>query len=161
MESSSHTFIFCYKTVNPTALRAMMICPFLMVVNQFSGYFAVISYAQTVFMNTGSTVDPQISSIALAATQVAGTYAASQLMDRLGRKVVLLISLSGNLVALSIAGTYCYLVKHDFNMDAFHWVPVVAISSFLLFCSVGILPAPYVMMSEVIPLRVRNYLDLF
>lgn len=141
--------------MNPTALRALMICPFLMAVNQFSGNFAVSTYAETIFKSTGSTVDPQMSSIVMAAMQVIGTYAASQLIDRVGRKVLLLVSLIGCFVTLAITGTYSYLALNKFNVDAFNWVPVVSISSFIVLCSLGILPVPYVLMSEVIPARVR------
>lgn len=132
----------------------MMITPFLMAVNQFSGAYAIITYAETIFKSTGSTVDPQMSSIVMAAIQVVGAYAASQLMDKVGRKILLLISLSGGFVALVITGTYSYLAKHDIDVSAFNWVPVVSISSVIFVNSIGLLPAPYVMLSEVIPRRV-------
>lgn len=133
-----------------------MISPFLLAVNQFSGAFAISSYAETIFKDTGSTVDPQMSSIVMAATQVVGTYTASQLMDNVGRKVLLVVSFSGAIVSLLITGTYSYLAKHDYEVAAFNWVPVVSISLFIFICSIGMLPAPYVMLAEVIPQRVSN-----
>lgn len=125
-----------------------------MTVNQFSGAFAISSYAETIFKSTGSDFDPQISSIVMAAVQVVGTYTASQLMDRVGRKVLLLVSLGGGCVMLLLTGTYSYLAKCDIDVGDFNWVPVVSISSFIFLCSIGILPAPYIMLSEVIPQRV-------
>lgn len=134
----------------------MMISPFLMAVNQFSGAFAISNYAETIFKDTGSTIDPQVSSIVMAAIQVLGTYTASQLMDKVGRKVLLLVSLSGGLLALLVTGAYSYLAKHGYDVSAFNWVPLVSLSFFIFICSIGILPAPYVMLAEVIPQRVTN-----
>lgn len=134
----------------------MLISPFLMMVNQFTGTYAITTYAETIFHSTGSPVDPQMSAIIMAAVQVIGTYAASQLMDKVGRKVLLLVSLSGVCVAHIITGTYSYLAKTEFDVSAFNWVPVVSISSFVFVACIGIVPAPFVMLSEVIPQRVRT-----
>lgn len=142
------------SAVNPVALRAMMISPFLMIVNQFSGSFAISNYAETIFKSTGSTFDPQISAIVMAAVQVVGTYTTSQLMDRVGRKVLLLVSLGGCCIAHLITGIYCYLAKHDYDVNAFNLVPIISISTFIFMSSIGILPVPFIMLAEVIPQRV-------
>lgn len=134
----------------------MIISPFLMAINQFTGTFAISSYAETIFKSTGSSFDPQISSITMAAVQVIGTYTASQLMDKVGRKILLLVSLSGCFVTHIITGTYSYLAKNEIDVSDFNWVPIVSISSFIFIASIGILPAPYVMLSEMIPQRVSH-----
>lgn len=126
-----------------------------MAVTQFSGSFAISNYAESIFKSTGSTIDPQVSSVVMASMQVAGTYAASQLMDKIGRKPLLLLSLVGCFFALVIAGTFCFLANREYDVMAFNWIPVVSISLYTSFNSIGILPVPYVMMSEVIPQRVR------
>lgn len=132
----------------------MMISPFLMAVSQFSGAFAIINYAETIFKITGSSFDPQISAIIMAAVQVVGTYTASQLMDKVGRKILLLVSLAGGFLALIITGTYSNLAKNEFDVSSFNWLPVVSISLFIFLCAIGTLPVPYVILSEVIPQRV-------
>lgn len=147
---------FCC-TGNPVALRAMAISPFLMAVNQFSGAFAITQYAETIFKDTDSTIDAKVSSIVMATSQVVGVYTASQLMDTVGRKVLLLVSLSGSMATLCITGVYLYVAKHN-NDDVrdFDWVPIVSISAFTFICSIGMLPVPYVMLSEVLPPRVSQ-----
>lgn len=140
--------------MNPRALRALCICPFLMAVNQFSGAFAISNYAETIFKGTGSSIDPQVSSIVFASLQVVGTFTASQLMDKVGRKVLLLVSLVGGMLALLVTGAYSYLAQHGYDLDAFSWVPMVFLSLFIFLTSIGILPAPYVMLAEVIPQNV-------
>lgn len=128
-----------------------------MVINQFTGSYAITNYAETIFQSTGSPVDPQMSSIVMASVQVIGNYTASQLMDKVGRKVLLLASLSGCFVTHIITGTYTYLSKNEYDVNAFNWVPVVSISLFIFAASIGIVPVPIVLLSEVIPQRVRNF----
>lgn len=142
--------------VTPTALRAMLISPFLMAVSQFSGSFAISNYAVTIFKQTGSTMDPNVSSIVMAVIQVFGTYSASQLMDKVGRKVLLLTSTAGGCMALLVTGTFAYLARQGYDVSSFSILPVISISFFVFICAIGILPVPYVMVSEVLPQRVRD-----
>lgn len=51
--------------LTPTAFRAMLISTFLMAVSQFSGLFVITNYAVTIFKETGSTLDPNVSSIVM------------------------------------------------------------------------------------------------
>lgn len=149
------THIFAFA-VTPVALRTLMICPFLMAVNQFSGSFAISTYAVTVFEGTKSTIDAQLSSIIMAVLQVIGTYTASQLIDRAGRKLLLLVSTSAGFVMLTITGTYALLVDMEYDMAGWDWVPLVSISAFIFVGSIGILPVPYVMLAEVLPPKIRR-----
>lgn len=85
---------------------------------------------------------------------VLGTYAGSQLIDRLGRKTLLLISMSGGFVAVLVTGIFAYLGKHDFDLSSFSILPVISISLYVFICAIGIVPVPFVMVSEILPQRV-------
>lgn len=86
--------------------------------------------------------------------QVLGTYISSQLIDRLGRRTILLISPFGGLVALLVTAMSSYLGKHGYDMSSFSILPVISISFYVFICAIGLMPVPYVMASEVLPLRV-------
>lgn len=116
----------------------------------------MINYAVMVFEQTGSNIDPNLSAIVMGVLQVFGTYTASQLMDRLGRKTLLLISMSGGLVALLVTGTFSYLNKNVFDMTSFSILPVISISFYVFICAIGLLPVPFVLVAEVLPQRVRS-----
>lgn len=136
-----------------------MISPFLTAICNLSGSFAITSYAILVFKQTGSTIDPNVSAIVMAVLQVLGTYTASQLMERLGRKTLLLISMSGGLVALLVTATFSYLREQGFPVSSFSFLPVISISLYVFICAIGLLPVPYIMVSEVLPQRVCIYID--
>lgn len=142
--------------VTPSALRAMSIGPFLMAINQMSGAFAISNYAETIFKQTGSTFDPQWSAIVMAASQVIGCYVASQLIDRMGRRMLLMISSIGAMLALLVTGTFTYAAARGVDVSALNWVPLVFISFFIFIGSIGMVPVPYVILAEVIPANIRR-----
>lgn len=78
--------------VAPDAWRAMLIGPSLMAISQFSGTFCVVTYAKTIFTDSGSNFNPNTSAIILASLQICGTYCTSMLIEKLGRKFLLGLS---------------------------------------------------------------------
>lgn len=133
-----------------------------MAINQFSGCFALINYSATIFRDSGSDIDPHLSSIILAAIQVAGTYVSTFLVDRLGRRVLLITSASATSVGLTVMGVYSYLGSHlQWNMTAFSWVPVTSLSFVIFIASIGILPLPFVVLAEVLPQKVNIIISRF
>lgn len=69
------------------ARRAFAIGLLLVVLNQFCGIFAMLSYAVKIFEESGSSLSPVTSTIIVATIQLIGSYTPTILADRLGRKV--------------------------------------------------------------------------
>lgn len=63
-----------------------------MAISQFSGTFCVVTYAKTIFAESGSNFNPNTSAIILGSLQIFGTYCTSIFIERLGRKMLLGIS---------------------------------------------------------------------
>lgn len=95
-----------------------------------------------------------LSAIVMCVVHVLGTYIASQLIDRIGRRTLLLVSMSCGIVALLVTGTFAYLVKADYDMGSLSVLPVISISAYVFICAIGIVPVPSVIISEVLPRRV-------
>merc|ERR1711978_470285 len=70
----------------------MCISLVLMALQQLSGINYVLSYSQEIFQSSGSSIDPCISSMLTGAIQVAGTGFTTVIIEKLGRKILLLIS---------------------------------------------------------------------
>lgn len=141
-------------TVNLVSLRAMLIGPTLMAVSQFSGTFILVSYAATIFKVSGSDLNPNLSSIILGCLQITGTISTYFLIDRIGRRVLLTISCGGAAIGLFVMGTYCYLATHNVDVSQYNWIPVITLSSVIYVSSIGIIPIPYIIISEVLPQKV-------
>lgn len=79
-------------TVTESAKRGMLVGMFLIFLNQFSGNFAIMTYAADIFKSSGSNLSSNESSIVLAVIQLIGIYVSSICVDRFGRKVRELIA---------------------------------------------------------------------
>ena len=69
------------------AQKALLIGLVLVVLNQFSGVVAMMSYTANIFQEAGSSLSPNMSSIVTSAIQLVGNCIATKLVDRAGRKV--------------------------------------------------------------------------
>lgn len=127
-----------------------------MAINQFSGCFVLINYSATIFRDSGSELNPNMSSIILAAVQILGTYVSTILVDRVGRKILLIVSAASTSGGLAIMGLYSYLDKHGWDMQDLDWVPVTSLSFVIFIASIGILPLPFVVLAEVLPQNVSQ-----
>lgn len=76
----------------------------LMLFQQLSGVNAVIFYAGSIFEQAGSTLSADNCSIIVGVVQVIATYGATVLVDRAGRRVLLLLSGSVMCACLIILG---------------------------------------------------------
>ena len=68
-------------------MSAILKTMFLMFRSQFSGTLAIITYTADIFINSGSNLSPNESSIIVAFIQLLGVYVSSLCIDKFGRKV--------------------------------------------------------------------------
>lgn len=58
-----------------------------MILNQFSGSFAIMTYTADIFKSSGSNLSPNESSIIVAVIQLTGVYVSTICVEKCGRKV--------------------------------------------------------------------------
>ncbi|XP_031630517.1 facilitated trehalose transporter Tret1-like [Contarinia nasturtii] len=129
----------------------------LMVAHETCGGFTMCAYAAMIFSKSGSTMSPGISAIIVGAIQFLGSYVSALLIDRLGRKVLMVFSFTGTGISHVVLATYIYLASStNINLQAFQWVPVASFSAMIFIASCGALPIPYVIVSEILPDKIRS-----
>ncbi|KAG4071943.1 hypothetical protein HA402_006104 [Bradysia odoriphaga] len=138
------------------AIKAILIGLCLTVVSLCSGCFVMISYAATIFRDSGSDLDPNSCTMIVGVIQVLGVYTSSILVDRIGRKILLIASASGASLALAALGTFSYLSTHDIDLTRFNWIPLLAFSVYVFVTSIGIVPLPFIVLAEIIPHKIRD-----
>lgn len=67
--------------------KALTIGIVLAALNQFCGCFAMLNYTANIFKEAGSNMSPNLAAILVGVIQLVGSYAATVLVDRAGRKV--------------------------------------------------------------------------
>lgn len=132
----------------------------------------MINYTATIFAESGTDLTPTMAAIAMGFIQLMGTYFSTLLVDRTGRKVtffriflcftlskrqcqfLLTFSAFGTGLSLLVLGLYTYLKSLGVNVDGLGWIPVVSFGLVLFIASCGVLPLPFVVISEIIPEKV-------
>ena len=122
----------------------------LMLLQQLSGVNAVLFFATDIFVDAGSSIESDVATIIVGVVQVLSTFASVALVDRLGRKILLIASDALMGVCLLALGVYFFLAKGDDPSKAENlgWLPLVSLMLFIFAFSIGFGPIPWLMMSE-------------
>lgn len=127
----------------------------LAIFQQFTGINTVIYYAPTIFQFAGF----PSASVAILATagvgvvNVALTIVALRLLDRAGRRPLLLYGLIGMILSLAILG-FAFLSPS--LSSAIAWIAVISLAVYVACFAIGLGPVFWLMISEIYPLRVRG-----
>lgn len=132
-----------------------------MAVSQFSGTFTLVNYAGPIFKASGSDFDPNVSSFFVGALQIVGTCFTFFLIDKVGRKFLLLVSIGGSAIGSMLMGTYSYLSVNGYDVSSFNMVPVVSLSFVIFISSIGIIPIPYIIAAELFPQKVMELIEIW
>lgn len=138
--------------------KALIIVAGLRGFQQFSGTTAITFYAQEIFAQAGSDVSPKKASIIYFSVMLGMTMVSSSIVDKAGRKPLLIISIIGSIIALFTEGTYFY-IKNNTSIDTlpFEYIPVVSLVLFVIFFSLGMQSIPICMLGELFPTSVKAY----
>jgi len=117
--------------------------------NQFTGINAILYYLNDIFERAGFTkVSGDLQAVAIGATNLLFTILAMSVIDRLGRKKLLLIGAAGT--ALCLAGVAAVFLSGQYQ-HLLVWF-LVAFIGFFAFSQGAVI---WVYLSEVFPTRVR------
>lgn len=90
-------------------LRPLIIVVLLMFFQQFSGINAVLFYLQAIFIKTGTDIDPGLSAFLVALVQVLTTGLAVLIVEKFGRRILLIFSIFIMCISILALGIYFYL----------------------------------------------------
>ncbi|XP_009352178.2 sugar transporter ERD6-like 16 isoform X2 [Pyrus x bretschneideri] len=135
-------------------IRAVIIGVGLMVFQQFGGINGIGFYASQTFEEAG--ISSKIGTIAYACVQVPITVVGAALIDKSGRRPLIMVSATGTFLGCFLAGTSFFLKGNGLLLN---WVPIIAVSGVLIYIasfSLGMGAVPWVIMSEVFPIHVKG-----
>ncbi|XP_063986727.1 facilitated trehalose transporter Tret1-like [Diachasmimorpha longicaudata] len=139
--------------------RAVIISFGLQIVLQFSGLAAIESYTQEIIGESDSGLSPGIVVIILSVVQLIAGIGAALLVDRLGRRPLLLITTFFSGVSLTIAGMFYFFkffLKMDKELRDIGWVLDVSVICYELSVALGLSPLSYMMLGELFPTNVKG-----
>lgn len=123
-----------------------------------SGCFILITFTHEIFEKSGTSLDPDQASIIFAFIQLLGSVITVPLIDKVGRKVLLISTAFGSALCLSCFGTYYYLKTIGANVASFSFIPIYSLCLDILISSIGIIPVPNIFVPEILDQKVcLNY----
>ncbi|XP_023017524.2 facilitated trehalose transporter Tret1 [Leptinotarsa decemlineata] len=137
-------------------VKGLTISVGLQALQQLSGIGAVLAYMQTIFESSGSTIPSSVAPIPPAVVQIISNIIIIFLVDRLGRKPLLIISGLGNSLSLISLGTYFFLKNNEFDVDAIWWLPICSLIIFFFFFNMGFASLPWTISGEIFSPNVKS-----
>ncbi|EMA18247.1 sugar porter family MFS transporter [Haloarcula amylolytica] len=126
----------------------------LAVFQQITGINAVIYYAPTILESTGlGNVASILATVGIGTINVVMTVVAILLVDRVGRRRLLLVGVGGMVATLAVLGTVFYLPGLGGGLGV---IATISLMLFVSFFAIGLGPVFWLLISEIYPLSVRG-----
>ncbi|KCV73211.1 hypothetical protein H696_00753 [Fonticula alba] len=125
-----------------TLFFPLLVTVVLLVAQQFSGINAIFFYSTGIFSDAFPNKAGHIT-VAVSAFNVFMTIFASSVIDRLGRRFLLLVCHIG-MIVMGVIFTAAYVSNVD-------WLEVLSVFLFVAFFAVSLGPIPVILLSEVFP----------
>lgn len=151
----------------------------LMLLQQFSGINSIIYFTVFIFQKAGSSLDKNLSTIVswavlqlfasseltrtIACFQIVGivqliaTVVSMFLVDRAGRRILLLVSGFFMAIALAALGSFFYMLElyGEEVQSSLGWLPLASLLLFIIAYSSGYANVPFLIMGELFPAKFR------
>lgn len=139
--------------VNLPTLKVFALNFTLLVCNQLSGSFAIFNYTSHIFSELETAMEANTCTIIVGAAQVIGILCAVGLVDRLGRRVLLLTSMAGMGIGELGIALLAQLASKEFLAEV-NWLSLLLMCWVAFIASIGITPLIFVIIIENLPAKV-------
>lgn len=139
----------------PLIRPALIVGVGLAILQQITGINTVIYYAPMIFEFTGakSASASILATIGVGVVNVAMTVVALLLVDRVGRRPLLLIGLTGMIIGLGVLGLAFQLPSLSGSLG---WIAEISLMLYVGAFAIGLGPVFWLLISEIYPLKIRG-----
>lgn len=140
----------------PWLKNAIIIGVGIMFFQQFVGINTVMYYSPKIFLMAGfdGTISAIWASVGVGVVNVIFTVVSVAFVDRLGRRKLYFIGLSGIIVSLLLLGT-CFAFN-SYLGEAGKWMAIILVFFYVAFFAISIGPLGWLIISEVFPQKLRG-----
>nr|CAD7577143.1 unnamed protein product [Timema californicum] len=135
---------------SPT-FKACFIILGLMTIQQICGIDAIMFNIIDIFEYAGTGLSSRWSCVIVGIIQLIGTAIAFLIVDRVGRRILLLISLSLMTLCYTLLSLNFGLANYNREVTFLSFVPLFSVSLYFISFSVGLGPIPWFMIAELSP----------
>lgn len=139
------------EMMKPGLRRALLIGIVLAIFSQVTGINAIMYYAPEIFKSTGDgSGSALMQTVLVGIINVLFTLVAIKYVDKLGRKALLLIGITGMIICLLAVGAAFY-----FEMQEGYLV-LIAILGYIACFAISLGPLTFVVIAEIFPTKARG-----
>ncbi|CAG9832165.1 unnamed protein product [Diabrotica balteata] len=126
-------------------------------VQYFSGVPIMMMLMAPIFNESGSNLSGSTIAIFVGVLKIFLFVSTSLIVERFGRRSLLIVSASGAAIPVSLLGVFFYL-KHINSplVPLYPWVPLVCVLTYISFYSIGLGPIPITVMGEMFSSDIRS-----
>ncbi len=142
--------------LKPGIRTALFIGIGIMFIQQFVGINTVIYYSPEIFQNAGfeSKVAQIAASVSVGVVNVLFTIVSMIIIDRVGRRKLYFIGLTGIVIALIALG-FTFKLQDSLG-DSLKWLTVALVLIYIVFFAISLGPLGWLIISEIFPLKERG-----
>jgi sugar porter (SP) family MFS transporter len=139
---------------NPHLFRILGVGLTIAVMQQVTGINTIIYYAPTIFKLAGfQTTSAILVTTAVGVVNVLFTIIVLPLVDKLGRRRLLFIGLSGMIASLMMLG---YAFHQSILSEAMRYLSLLSMMLYIASFAISLGPVTFVLLSEIFPLNIRG-----
>jgi len=105
-------------------------------------------------------MEPNVSTIIVGIMSVVATYISTLIVDKLGRKILLLISIIVMGICTLLIGAFFFLKEHEYDVSSIGFIPLASMCLFIILFSVGFGPIPWMLIGEIFPAQIKGKLSI-
>lgn len=109
------------------------------------------------FQEAGSELEPSTATIIVGVIQVVITFISTLVVDRLGRRILLMISGGVMAICTLLLGVYFYLSTETDDSTDLGWLPLTSVCVFIVAFSLGYGPIPWMMVGELFAPQIKGF----
>lgn len=118
----------------------------------------MVMMSAVLFQSAGSTLEPSTATIIVGVIQAVATFISTLVVDRLGRRILLLISDFVMAICTLLLGIYFYLQNEtDDDITNLGWLPLTSVCLFIVVFSLGYGPIPWMMVGELFAPQIKGF----
>ncbi|GAB5371666.1 hypothetical protein AAMO2058_001599500 [Amorphochlora amoebiformis] len=136
---------------SPEMRKPMIVGSGILIFQQLGGINAVIFFSSDIFKSAGVT-DSDASGLYVMSVQVVVTFLSIFLVERLGRRTLLLSSTAGMAVMAGLLAIF-FILKSAGNEQ--NWLALFSLMAYCLSFSLGLGPVSWLLVSEILPDKTR------
>ncbi len=148
-EKATLSELFTDKTI----LKPLLICMSLLFFQQLAGVNAVQFYTEPIFESSGYHGDPGIPPVVMATAQLIAVLISTSVIERFGRRVLLLSSGAGLMLSCILLGLYFFILSHNLVSAKISWFAILGLVLYNISYALGWGAIPWNALGELLPAR--------